>query len=193
MLRRAYAFGVYVIIIGVWLLTIGCAPLTKRIAATHLACEAYPKLVDGNLATNSSLKVKGFVEKDNAAYKHSSRYGDWIEGKHKTEALIQLDTLTHVAYIAVHPISTIYRLTVDTSTTEIANEKLHHFEPVRSHKIARSENGDVIRIDIDRPAQALRISIYANRDLAHATREPLSGKTKMSFEDIVIREIRVYQ
>ncbi len=193
MLRRTYFFGVCVTIIGVWLFAIGCAPLPKRIAATHLSCEAYPKLVDGDLATNSFLKVKDFVEKDNPAYKHSLRYGDWVEGKHKTEALIQLDTLTTVAYIAVHPISNIYRLSVDTSPTEITHEKLHHFEPLRSHKIARSENGEVIRIDIDRPVRVLRVSIYANRDLARTTREPLTQKTKVSFKDIAIREIRVYQ
>ncbi len=179
--------------IGVCLLTVGCAPLPRRIETTHLSCKAYPSLVDGDLATNSFLKVKGFVEKDNTAYKHSLRYGDWVEGKHKAEALIQLDTLTPVAYIQVHPISTIYRLSVDTSTAEIAHEKLHHFEPVTSHKIARSENGAVIRIDIDRPVRTLRVSIYANRDLAGATREPVTGRTKVSFEDVVIREIRVYQ
>ena len=196
MLSRTYSLQVCVAI-GVCLLMVGCAslyqPLPRRIAAAHLSCEAYPKLVDGDLATNSFLKVKGFVEKDNTAYRHSLRYGDWVEGKHKTEALIQLDTLTPVAYIEVHPISTIYRLSVDTSTAEIAHEKSHHFEPVRSHKIARSESGAVIRIDIDRPVRMLRVSIYANRDLAGATREPLTGKTKVSFEDIVIREIRVYQ
>ena len=32
-----------------------------------------------------------------------------------------------------------------------------------------------------------------NRDLAGTTREPLTGKTKVFFEDVVIREIRVYQ
>ena len=196
MLSRTYSLRISVAI-GVWLFTVGCAslyqPLPKRIAATHLSCEAYPKLVDGDLATNSFLKVKGFVEKDNPAYRHSLRYGDWVEGKHKTDALIQLDTLTPVAYIKVHPVSNIYRLSVDTSTAETANEKSHHFEPVTSHKIARSENGEVIRIDIDRPVQILRVSIYANRDLASATRDPLTGKTKVSFKDIAIREIRVYQ
>ena len=192
MLDRTYSLRVWVAI-GVCLLTVGCAPLPRRIEATHLSCKAYPSLVDGDLATNSFLKVKGFVEKDNTAYKHSLRYGDWVEGKHKTEALIQLDTLTPVAYIQVHPISNIYRLSVDTSTAEIAHEKLHHFEPATSHKIARSENGEVIRIDIDKPVRTLRISIYANRDLASATQEPVTGRTKVSFEDIVIREIRVYQ
>ena len=196
MLSRTYSLRISVAI-GVWLFTVGCAslyqPLPKRIAATHLSCEAYPKLVDGDLATNSFLKVKGFVEKDNPAYRHSLRYGDWVEGKHKTDALIQLDTLTPVAYIKVHPVSNIYRLSVDTSTAETANEKSHHFEPVTSHKIARSENGEVIRVDIDRPVRILRVSIYANHDLASATRDPLTGKTKVSFEDVVIREIRVYQ
>ena len=196
MLSRTYSLRISVAI-GVYVLMVGCAslyqPLPKRIAATHLSCEAYPKLVDGDLATNSFLKVKGFVEKDNAAYRNSLQYGDWVEGKHKTDALIQLDTLTPVAYIKVHPVSNIYRLSVDTSTAETANEKLHHFEPVTSHKIARSENGEVIRIDIDRPVRILRVSIYANRDLASATRDPLTGKTKVSFEDVVIREIRVYR
>ena len=179
--------------IGMCLLIIGCAPLPRRIETTHLSCEAYPKLVDGDLATNSFLKVKDFIEKDNPAYKHSLRYGDWVEGKHKTEALIQLDTLTHVAYIEVHPISTIYRLSVETSTAEITHEKASLFEPVRSHKIARSENGGMIRIDIDRPARMLRVAIHVNRDSARTTRELLTSKTKVSFEDVVIREIRVYQ
>jgi hypothetical protein len=192
MLGKTYYFCVCVAI-GVWLFTVACAPLPRQIAATHLSCETYPSLVDGDLATNSFLKVKSFVEKDNTAYKHSLRYGDWVEGKHKTEALIQLDTLTPVAYIQVHPISNIYRLSVETSTAETANEKSHHFEPVTSHKIARSENGEVIRIDIDRPVRMLKVAIYVNRDLAHTTRESLTHKTKVSFGDVVIREIRVYQ
>ncbi len=193
MLSRTYFFSVCVAIIGVCLLTVGCAPLPKRIAATQLSCEKYPLLVDGDLATTSFLKVKGFVGKDNASYKNWHRYGDWVEGKHRIDALIQLDALTHVAYIKVHPVSTIYRLSVETSTAETANEKSHHFEPVTSHKIARSENGEVIRIDIDRPVRILRVSIYVNRDLARTIQEPLTRKTKLSFEDVVIREIRLYQ
>lgn len=193
MLSRTYFFSVSVAIIGVCLLTVGCAPLSKRIETTHLSCEKYPSLVDGDLATTGILKVRGFVEKDNAAYRNSRRYNDWMEGKHKTEALIQLNTLTNVAYIKVHPVSTIYRLSVETSTAETTNEKSHHFEPVTSHKIARSENGEVIRIDIDRPVRILRVSIHVNRDLARTTQESLTGKTKVSFEDVVIREIRVYQ
>ncbi len=183
--------------IGVWLFTVGCAslyqPLPRRIEATRLSCETYPALVDGDLSTTSFLKVKGFVEKGNTAYKHSIQYGDWVEGTHNTQALIQLDTLTPVAYIEVHPISSIYRLSVATSTAETAHEKASRFEPLRSHKIARSENGEVIRIDIDRPVRMLKVAIHVNRDLAGATREPLTGKTKVSFDDIVIREIRVYQ
>ena len=116
-----------------------------------------------------------------------------MEGKHKTEALIQLDTLTPVAYIQVHPVSNIYRLSVDTSTAEIAHEKTSLFEPVRSHKIARSQNGAVIRIYIDRPARVLRVVVYVDRDLAYTTREPLTDKTTARLEDIVIREIWVYQ
>ena len=196
MLSRTYSLRISVAI-GVWLFTVGCAslyqPLPKRIEATHLSCKAYPKLVDGDLATNSFLKVKGFVEKDDTGYSRDIRYGDWMEGKNKAEALIQLDTLTPVAYIKVHPVSNIYRLSVETSTAGTANEKSHHFEPVTSHKIARSENGEVIRIDIDRPVRILRVSIHANRDLANVTRDPLTGKTKVSFKDVVIREIRVYQ
>ena len=129
MSRKTYSLRVCVAI-GVWLLMVGCAPLPKQIAATHLSCETYPLLVDGDLATNSFLKVKGFIEKDNPAYKHSPRYDDWVEGKHKTEALIQLDRLMNVAYIEVHPVSTIYRLSVETSTEESAHGKAPLFEPV---------------------------------------------------------------
>ena len=122
MLSRTFSSGVCVTI-SVWLLTVGCAslyqPLPKRIKATHLSCEAYPSLVDGNLATTSHLKVKNFAEKGNTNYRYSNQYGDWVEGKYKAESVIQFDTLTSVAYIKVHPISTIYRLSVETSTVEV--------------------------------------------------------------------------
>ena len=186
------------------LFLISCAslyqPLPKRVAASHLSCEAYPGLVDGNLATTGILKVKGMVEKDyigGGGTRRSGviprRYGDWLEGRNKAEAWIQLDVLTPVAYIEVHPVSNIYRLLVATTTAERELWKTENrFEPVRSHKIARSENGAVIRIDIDRPVRCLRLTIHANRDLAHAEREPLTQKVKVPFEDIVIREVRFY-
>ena len=198
MSSKTYALRVYVAI-GVCLLMIGCAslyqPLPRRIEAIHLSCEAYPGLVDGNLASTGILKVKGFVEKDYVRLDGTGprRYDDWLEGTFKAEALIHLDTLTPIAYIEVHPVSNIYRLSVDTTTTEIAPGKEYLFEPVRSHKIARSENGAVIRINIDRQVRTLRVVIAANRDLAHAQREPLTQKIKVPFEDIVVREIQVYQ
>ena len=101
-----------------------------------------------------------------------------MEGKDKAEALIQLDTLTPVAYVKGHPVSNIYRLSVDTTITRIEHEKTESFGPVRSHKIARSGNGAVIHINIDRPMRVPRIVIYANRDMAHTTRDPLTGKLK---------------
>lgn len=196
MLNGTYSLRIFVAI-GMCVLIAGCAslyqPLPRRMEAARLSCETYPSLVDGNLATTGTLKVKAFVEKDNTGYGSDIRYGDWIEGKDKAEALIQLDTLTPVAYIAVHPVSTIYNLSVETSTAEIAHGKAPLFEPVRSHKIARSENGGVIRIDIDRPVRMLKVAIHVNRDLARTTQEPLTRNTKVSFEDVVIREIRVYQ
>ena len=198
MLSRTHSLRVCVVI-GMWLLMIGCAslyqPLPKRIEATHLSCKAYPRLIDGNLATTGILKVKGVVEKDYIDYGGSGRirYDDWLTGRFKAEALIQLDTLTPVAYIEVHPVSNIYRLSVDTATAEIQPGKEYLFEPIRSRKIARSENGAVIRIDIDRPVRTMRVVIAANRDSAHATREPLTEKIKVPFKDIIIREIQVYQ
>ena len=79
MLSRTYALRVCVAI-GVWLLTVGCAslyqPLPRRIETTHLSCKTYPQLVDGDLATTSRLKVKGFVEKGNTAYRYSKREFD---------------------------------------------------------------------------------------------------------------------
>lgn len=68
-------------------------PLPRRIGATRLSCEAYPKLVA------NALKIKSFVEKNNTGYRDDIRYGDWMEGKDKAEALIQLDALTPVAYV----------------------------------------------------------------------------------------------
>ena len=142
------------------LFLISCAslyqPLPKRIAASRLSCETYPGLVDGNLATTGILKVKGMVEKDYIGGGGTRRtgviprrYGDWLEGRTKAEAWIQLDTLIPVAYIEVHPVSNIYRLLVHTATAEVKPGKLKSlqeslFEPVRSHKIARSENGAVL-------------------------------------------------
>ena len=174
-------------------------PLPKRIEASRLSCEAYPRLVDGNLATTGILKVKGMIEKDytEAGVITPRRYEDSLEGRNKAEAWIQLDTLTPIAYVEVHPVSNIYRLLVHTATAEVKPGKQKSlqaslFEPVRSHKTTRSENGAVIRIDIDRPVRWLRLTIHANRDLAHAEREPLTQKIKVPFEDIVIREVKVY-
>ncbi len=195
MLSRIYSLCLCMVI-GAWLLTVGCASLyqslPRRIEATSLSCEKYPSLVDGDLSTSSILKVKTFVEKENTGYRGSTGYGDWLEGKDKVEALIELSTLTHVTYIEVHPISNILRLSVDTSTAEMADEKASHFEPVKSRKIARSVNGKVIRINIDRPVRMLRVVIYVNRDSARTTREPITGKTKVSFQDVVIKEIKVF-
>ena len=198
MLRKTYVLCICVAI-SVYLLMVGCAalyqPPPRRIAAKHLTCEAYPGLVDGNLATTGILKVKGVVEKDyiDSGGSGRIRYDDWLSGRFKTETIIQLDTLTSVAYIEVHPVSNIYRLSVDTSPETFQPEKEYLFEPVRSHKIARSENGAIIRINIDRQVRTLKVVIAANRDLAHAEREPLTEKIKVPFKDIVIREIQMYQ
>ena len=204
-MNRIFTTTPFVLIVGLTcLFLIGCAslyqPLPKRIAASHLSCEAYPSLVDGNLATTGILKVKGMVEKDYIGGGGTRRtgviprrYGDWLEGRNKAEAWIQLDTLTSVAYIEVHPVSNIYRLLVYSTTVETQpGESGHLFEPVRSHKIARSENGAVIRINIDGPVRWLRIVIHANRDPTRAEREPLTQKIKVPFENIVIREVRFY-
>lgn len=203
-MNRIFTTTPFVLIVGLTcLFLIGCAslyqPLPKRIAASHLSCEAYPGIVDGNLATTGILKVKGMIEKDyiggetHRGITTSRRYGDWLEGRNKAEAWIQLDPLTPIAYIEVHPVSNIYRLLVATTTEDIKPGRSdHRFEPIRSHKIARSENGEVIRIDIDRPVRWLRIVIHANRDPTRAEREPLTQKIKVPFEDIVIREVRFY-
>ena len=204
-MNRIFTATPFALIVGLTcLFLISCAslyqPLPKRIAASHLSCEAYPRLVDGNLATTGILKVKGMVEKDYIGGGGTRRtgviprrYGDWLEGRTKAEAWIQLDTLIPVAYIEVHPVSNIYRLLVYSTTVETQpGQSEHLFEPVKSHKIARSENGAVIRIDIDKPVRWLRIVIHANRDPTRAEREPLTQKIKVPFEDIVIREVRFY-
>ena len=208
-MNRIFTATPFVLIVGLTcLFLISCAslyqPLPKRIAASHLSCEAYPRLVDGNLATTGILKVKGMVEKDYIGGGGTrrtgiipSRYGDWLEGRNKAEAWIQLDKLIPIAYIEVHPVSNIYRLLVHTTTAELKPGRPRslldpRFEAVKSHKIARSENGEVIRIAIDRPVRWLRIVIHANRDLARAEREPLTQKIKVPFDDIVIREVRFY-
>ncbi len=195
MFSRIYSLCFYVAI-GICLLSIGCAaifqPLPTRIEAALLSCEEYPSLVDDDLSTISNLKVKSYVKKDQANYRGSTQIGDWLEGKDRAEALIQLNSLTQVAFIEVHPISNIYRLSVDISAAEMEHQKAHQFEPVKSHKIVRSRNGEVIRFNIDRPARILKVVVFVNRDSAHVTQEPVSNKTNVSFDDVMIREIKVY-
>ncbi len=195
MLSKTYSQCIYMVI-GVWLLTSGCAtmfePPPLRIEAINLSCEEYPLLVDGDLSTKSNLKVKSPLLKQNSRNRNNTGYGDWLEGNDKAEALIQLSTLTHVAWIEVHPVSNISRLTVDTATTEIVDDKEYDFVPVKSHKIARSKNGEAIRIYIDRQVKFLKVVIYVNRDSAKVTREIFTDKIKASFDDVVIREIKVY-
>ena len=167
-------------------------PPPLQIDATNLSCEEYPLLVDGDLTTKSNLKVKSPLLKQNSRHNNKTGYGDWLEGHDKAEALIQLNTLTQVAWIEVHPVSNISRLTVDTANIEIVEDKEYDFVPVKSHKIARSKNGEVIRIHINRPMKFLKVVIYVNRDSAKVTREIFTDKIKASFEDVVIREIKVY-
>ena len=195
MLRRTCFFCV-------WLLMIGCAalnqPSPERIHPIHLSCEAYPRLVDGNLATTAILKVEGGVEKDyiEPSGGGARRYDDRLIRTNKAEVFIELDRLTRVTYIEVHPVSNIQRLLVHTATAVVEPGKLKSlqeslFESVRSHKILKSENGAVIGINIDKPVLWLRLTIRANRDFADAERE--HENIKVPFQDIVIREIQVYQ
>lgn len=194
MTSRIYSLCLY-LVIGIWLLTVGCAtmfePPPLRIEAINLSCEEYPLLVDGDLTTTSNLKVNSPL-KHNLQNKNNTGFGDWLEGHDKAEALIELSKLTQVAWIEVHPLSNIPRLTVDTATIEIVDDKEYDFVPVKSHKIARSKNGETIRIHINRPVRFLKVVVYVNRDSAKVTREIFTEKIKVSFEDVVIREVMVY-
>lgn len=194
MSSRTYSQCIYMVI-GVWLLTLGCAtmfePPPLRIESPNISCEEYPLLVDGDLTTTSNLKVNSPL-KHNLQNKNNTGFGDWLEGHDKAEALIELSKLTQVNWIEVHPLSNIPRLTVDTATTEIVNNKEYDFVPAKSHKIARSKNGEVIRIYIDRQVRFLKVVTYVNRDSAKVTREIFTDKINVSFEDVVIREIMVY-
>lgn len=195
MSNRSNSLCLY-LVFGIWLLTVGCAtmfePPPLRIEATNLSCEEYPLLVDGDLATTSKMKVSSPLLKHNLSNKSNIGFGDWLEGNDKAEALIQLNTLTQVSWIEVHPLSNISRLSVDTATIEIVDDKEYDFVPVKSHKIARSKNGEKIRIYINRPVRFLKVVIYVNRDSAKITREVFTDKIKASFEDVIIREIMVY-
>ncbi len=188
---------------------LGCAALNQppptRITAHRLQCELYPNLVDGNLATTSILDVKGSIEKDYVyAGTHAQRYQGSVRGTNKTQALIQLDAPTYVAYIEVYPVSNIPSLTVDTtaaqveSGAEIVNAPAkqgfipYHFTPISDNRHLKSENAAVIRVNIEREVLFLRLIVSSGRDRANSTREPLTDKIKVPFKDIVIREVKFY-
>ena len=103
-------YGLFVLLIGIT----GCAALNQPInemTALDLICETNPEFVDGNLETESTFAVNGFVRK--AYHLHEGegrrlayaqrRYITQVEGQRRTEAIIKLNAPTYVSYVEVYP------------------------------------------------------------------------------------------
>ncbi len=105
-------YGLLVLLIGIT----GCAALNQPISemtASRLTCESNPEFVDGNLETDGTFAVNGFVRKAyylnegegrRLAYAQQ-RYITQVEGQRRTEAIIKLDAPTYVSYVEVYPAS----------------------------------------------------------------------------------------
>ena len=102
--------SLFILLIGI----VGCAVLNQPISeidVSHLTCESNPEFVDGNLETEGTFAVNGFVRKAYHLFGGESRriaysqrrYITQVEGNRRTEAVIKLDVPTYITYVEIYP------------------------------------------------------------------------------------------
>ncbi len=191
--------GLFILLIGVT----GCAVLQDtpvvEIPSSQLSCATNPGLVDGDLETISTFKVKGSVRK---GYVHvgeeSGRRGNLqrqyrteIDGTKRTDAVIKLDVPMYVAYVEVYPASRVPALALVTTTDEEPRLDVS-FEVVYDKQHESIEGKTPVKIQIGRKVLYLRLSADAMEDQQHSVRNKETHQVKIPLKGASIREVRFY-
>lgn len=191
-------YSLFVLLIGIT----GCAVLNQpviEIDVAHLTCESNPEFVDGNLETEGTFAVNGFVRKAyhmfggetrRLAYSQR-RYITQVEGNRRTEAIIKLDTPTYITYVEVHPASRIIPNFAMMTTTDDPPRFDVAFERVSDKQHKDIEGLTPVRYRIEREVLYLRISADGIEDKQNSARTTNSG-VEIPLKGASIREVKFY-
>ena len=190
--------SLFILLIGIT----GCAVLNQpviEIDVSHLTCESNPEFVDGNLETEGTFAVNGFVRKAyhmfggetrRLAYSQR-RYITQVEGNRRTEAIIKLDTPTYITYVEVYPASRVIPNFAMMTTTDDPPRFDVAFERVSDKQHKDIEGLTPVRYRIERDVLYLRLSADGIEDKQNSARTTNSG-VEIPLKGASIREVKFY-
>ena len=191
-------YSLFVLLIGIT----GCAALNQPInemTASDLICETNPEFVDGNLETESTFAVNGFVRK--AYHLHEGegrrlayaqrRYITQVEGQRRTEAIIKLNAPTYVSYVEVYPASRWIPNFAMMTTTENPPRFDISFERVSDKQHQDIEGLNPVRFRIEREVLYLRMSADGIEDKQNSVRGA-NASVEIPLRGASIREVKFY-
>ncbi|MDD9975098.1 MAG: hypothetical protein OXU27_13880 [Candidatus Poribacteria bacterium] len=190
--------SLFVLLIGIT----GCAVLNQpviEIDVSHLTCESNPEFVDGNLETEGTFAVNGFIRKAYHMFGGESRrlaysqrrYITQVEGNRRTEAIIKLDTPTYITYVEVYPASRVIPNFAMMTTTDDPPRFDVAFERVSDKQHKDIEGLTPVRYRIEREVLYLRMSADGIEDKQNSARTINSG-VEIPLKGASIREIKFY-
>ena len=190
--------SLFVLLIGIT----GCAVLNQPIeemTASRLTCESNPEFVDGNLETESTFAVNGFVRKAYHIYQGESRrlayaqrrYITQVEGQRRTEAIIKLDAPTYVSYVEVYPASRRIPNFAMMTTTDDPPRFDVSFERVSDNQHKDIEGLTPVRFRIGREVLYLRMSADGIEDRQNST-QGANSSVEIPLKGASIREVKFY-
>ena len=190
--------SLFVLLIGIT----GCAALNQpieEITASRLTCESNPEFVDGNLETESTFAVNGFVRKAYHIYEGESRriayaqrrYITQTEGSRRTEAIIRLDVPTYVSYVEVYPGSRLIPNFAMVTTTDDPPRFDVTFERVSDKQHQDIEGLNPVRFRIGREVLYLRLGADGIEDRQNSE-QGVNSSIEIPLKGAVIREVKFY-
>lgn len=191
-------YSLFVLLIGIT----GCAVLNQpvsEIEVSQLTCESNPEFVDGNLETESTFEVNGFVRKAYHMFGGESRrlaysqrrYITQVEGNRRTEAIIKLDTPTYVSYVEVYPGSRIIPNFAMMTTTDDPPRFDVAFERVSDKQHKDIEGLNPVRFRIGREVLYLRLGADGIEDKQNSA-QGANSSVEIPLKGAVIREVKFY-
>lgn len=191
-------YGLFVLLIGIT----GCAALNQPInemTASDLTCETNPEFVDGNLETESTFAVNGFVRKAYQFHEGEGRrlayaqrrYITVVEGQRRTEAVIKLNAPTYIAYVEVYPASRRIPNFAMMTTTDDPPRFDVAFERVSDKQHKDIEGLSPVRFRIEREVLYLRMSADGIEDRQNSVRGA-NASVEIPLIGASIREVKFY-
>ena len=190
--------SLFVFLIGI----AGCAALNQPInemTASRLTCDSNPEFVDGNLETESTFVVNGFVRKAYHLFEGEGRrlayaqrrYMTQVEGQRRTEAIIKLDAPTYVSYVEVYPASRRIQNFAMMTTTEDPPRFDVAFERVSDKQHEDIEGLNPVRFRIEREVLYLRMSADGIEDRQNSV-QGANSSVEIPVIGASIREVKFY-